>query len=505
MIILTLSSIVYAFFGAYFPDLVAHKGAYWEDIINICYVLPEGLYGLPIAVMTSYVFLFIIFGALLEASGGITHIMNFANALVGRSIGGPAKIAVVSSGMMGSISGSAIANVVTTGTMTIPMMKRIGFSPHLAGGIEAIASTGGLIMPPIMGAAAFVMCEMIGTTYLKVIVMAAIPAVLYYFTLFIIVHLEAKRIYDDPDKFSKDQLTVFQAIIKGWWVAIPVLILVVSLVVQYSPSRSVVVSILSLICIIIVKNGIVEGIKLILNSFVSAARSTAPISILCAAAGIIIGMLFLTGLGLKFSGIVISLAHGVPIIALMLVMSVCIILGMGLPVTASYITTVTLSAPALVAFGFPLPAIHLFIIFFAVLSGITPPVCLASYTAAGVAKSDLLKTSWVALKYGFTGYIIPYLFIFMPSLLIVESNIWSILFNTIKVCFGLMAAAIGIVGFIDRSLAHLSRLIFVITGFLLVTPSLSANIIGFIGLSIIFLYHKKHLSLGSDRFANFMI
>jgi len=282
MIILTVSSIAYALLGAHLPDLIAHKGAFWEDIINFVYVLPEGLYGLPIAVMTSYVFLFIIFGALLEASGGITHIMNFSNALVGKSIGGPAKISVISSGMMGSISGSAIANVVTTGTMTIPMMKRIGFSPHLAGGIEAIASTGGLIMPPIMGAAAFVMCEMVGIPYVKVIVMAAIPAVLYYFTLFIIVHLEAKRVNLDSNDLQKDRLSIYQSIRKGWWVAIPVLFLVASLVFQYSPSRSVVISILSLMVIIIVKSGIQEGIKLILQAFHSAARATGPISILCA-------------------------------------------------------------------------------------------------------------------------------------------------------------------------------------------------------------------------------
>jgi len=203
---LKVLSTSYALLGAHLPDLIAHKGAFLEDIININYVLPEGLYGLPVAVMTSYVFLFIIFGALLEASDGIKHIMNLANALVGRSLGGPAKIAVVSSGMMGSISGSAIANVVTTGTMNIPMMKRIGFSPHLAGGIEAVASTGGLIMPPIMGAAAFVICEMVGITYLKVIMMAAIPAVLYYFALFIIVHLEAKKVHWQLDDLQYGQL-----------------------------------------------------------------------------------------------------------------------------------------------------------------------------------------------------------------------------------------------------------------------------------------------------------
>jgi TRAP transporter 4TM/12TM fusion protein len=482
MLILSLLFLTYAFTGPHMPDLIAHKGAFLEDVINIVYIAPEGLYGLPTAVMTSYVFLFIIFGSLLEASGGSHHIMN----LVGRMTGGPAKIACISSGMMASISGSAVANVATTGAVTIPMMKKMGFPPHVAGAIEAIASTGGMITPPVMGAAAFIMCELVSTTYLKVIIMAAIPAILYYYTLFIVIHLESRKrglkTHEQDEEFS-----VYRSVKEGWWVAIPLVTLVGLLVSQYSAPRSIVFSILTLVVIIYVKNGLWEGTKKILNAFNASTHSTCSLSILCAAAGVVISMVNLTGLGIKFSTIILTLSHGVSFIALLIAAFVCVFLGMGLPVTAAYLTTVAIAGPALVNLGFPLPASHLFVIFFAVLSNITPPFCMSAYTASGIAKSDVWKTGWLAFKYGFTGYIIPFLFIFTPALLILNADFANIAKTLIVTAVSLSALAIGIVGFFRVSLSIPWRLLFVSSGILLVLKSIPMKGIG-LGLYVVMLF-----------------
>lgn len=457
MVILSLVCIIYAFLGPYMPGLIAHKGAALEDVINIIYVAPEGLYGLPVAVMSTYVFLFIIFGALLETSGGSAHIIRVADAMVGNRPGGPAKIAVFASGMMGSISGSSVANVATTGAVTIPMMTRTGLPAHVAAGIEAVASTGGMIMPPIMGAVAFIMSEMVGLPYLQVIIVATIPAFLFYFTLYVIVHLEARKRAGQLVAVGDPGVGVMTALAQAWWVAFPILILVVLLVMQYSAPRAVVFSILSIVIVIFVQNGIREGVRRTLAAFDAAARATAALTVLCAAAGIVISMVYVTGIGVRFSSIVLNLSGGNEILALLLVAAVCIVLGMGLPVTAAYLTTVAIAGPAMQQLGFSAYAVHMFVIFYAVLSSITPPFCMASYTAAGIAGSHVWRTAWWALKYGLTGFIIPFLFVFSPALLILGSNAWDVTSSLALAVLGLTALAGCVVGFMSRRLSVMER------------------------------------------------
>jgi len=494
MIFLCSFFVIYAYLGPYMPDIIAHKGLILPDIVDAIYVTPEGLYGLPVSVMSSYVFLFIIFGSLLSASGGVDHLMNLANALVGKTIGGPAKLSVISSGLMASISGSAVSNVVTTGAMTIPMMKRIGLKPAAAGGIEAAASTGGMITPPIMGAVAFVMSEMIGVPYIRIIIIAIIPAFLYYFAMFIAVDLECKKA-NLPITGSTD-LSIFQVLKNGWWMFISIILLFILLSLQITSSRAILFCVILMIIAILVQNGFKHGIEKIAESFDNSARVVAPIGAICAAAGIIISMLYVTGLGLRLNQILLELSGGIPIIALILIMIICIILGMGLPATAAYITTAALSSSFLLNFGFTIEAVHFFIMFFAVLSNITPPVCLATYTATGIANSDFWKTAFYGMRIGFSGYIIPFLFIYSPSLLLVNSSFIDVVKALFFSLILLYSLAIVSIGFLDRKINILERSIIFIFALLLFFPtSLITNIASTLALLLFIVWIKKGKSL----------
>jgi TRAP transporter 4TM/12TM fusion protein len=388
-------------------------------VLDQLYLTTEGIFGIPIYVSATYVMLFILFGAFVERSGAGQLFMDFALALAGGSVGGPAKVAVITSSLFGTVSGSAVANVMTTGTFTIPLMKRTGYRPAFAGAVEAVASTGGQLMPPIMGAAAFVMAEFLGVSYLTVAGLALLPALLYYLAVFMAVHFEAKRIglVGVP---KADLPRLKGVLIERGHLFLPLVVIIAVLLSGRSAAFAALCGIGSVVPTTWLRAS-TRGTftwRAIGEALESGARNTVIVALACASAGIVIGVITLTGLGLSFTGIVLALSQDSQILALLLTMLAGILLGMGLPTTPAYIVQVALLVPALVKLGVEVQAAHLFVLYFAVLSAITPPVAIAVYAANGISGARLMETSWAAVKLGLTGYIIPFMFVFAPSLLL---------------------------------------------------------------------------------------
>ncbi len=408
------------------------------------YLTTEGIFGIPLYVSATYVMLFILFGAFVERSGAGQLFMDFALALAGHTAGGPAKVAVITSSLFGTVSGSAVANVMTTGTFTIPLMMRTGYRPAFAGAVEAVASTGGQIMPPIMGAAAFVMAEFLGVSYLTVAGFALLPAVLYYVAVYFAVHFEAKRIglVGLP---KADMPRLKQVLAERGHLFLPLVVIVVVLLAGRSAAFSALCGIASVIPTTWLRASTRHtfGWRAIIDALESGARNTLVVALACASAGIVIGTITLTGLGLSFTGVVLALSQNSMILALFLTMLAGIVLGMGLPTTPAYIVQVALLVPALVKLGVQVEAAHLFVLYFAVLSAITPPVALAVYAATGISRGTLMETSWAAVKLGLTGFIIPFMFVFSPSLLLM-GDFFTVSMAALTATIGVICLAGGL-------------------------------------------------------------
>ena len=389
-------------------------------MLDQLFLTTEGIFGIPLYVSATYVMLFILFGAFVERSGAGQLFMDFALAIAGHTSGGPAKVAVITSSLFGTVSGSAVANVMTTGAFTIPLMKRTGYRPAFAGAVEAVASTGGQLMPPIMGAAAFVMAEFLGVSYLKVAVFALLPAVLYYVAVFMAVHFEAKRIglVGLP---KADLPRMRQVLTERGHLFLPLVIIVAVLLSGKSAAFAALCGIGSVIPTTWLRASTRRTFTwpAIVEALESGARNTLVVALACACAGLVIGTITLTGVGLSFTGVVLALSQNSMILALVLTMLAGILLGMGLPTTPAYIVQVALLVPALVKLGVMVEAAHLFVLYFAVLSAITPPVAMAVYAANGLSGASVMDTGWAAVKLGLTGYIIPFMFVFSPSLLLI--------------------------------------------------------------------------------------
>jgi TRAP transporter 4TM/12TM fusion protein len=387
-------------------------------ILEQLFMTPEGIFGIPIAVSATYMVLFILFGSLVEKMGVGQLFMDFAVAITGRQAGGPAKVACVTSGLFGAVSGSAVANVMTTGTFSIPLMKRMGFRPAFAGAVEAVASTGGQIMPPVMGAAAFVMAEYLGVGYLTVAKYALAPAILFYVALFAAVHFEAKRkgIGSVP---KEDQVPLKKVLMERGHLFAPLVIIVTVLMSGYSAPYAALCGIISVVPVAAMRKTTRHYVTVdnILGALEGGARNVLAIAAACATAGIVVGVIDITGLGLTFSNFVIEAAKDRLIIALLLSMVAGIILGMGMPTTPAYIVQVALLVPALVKLGVQVEAAHLFVFYFAILSAITPPVALAVYAANTLSQAKILEASWAAVKLGATGFIVPFMFVYEPGIL----------------------------------------------------------------------------------------
>lgn len=408
--------LVYAFYGQYFPGVFTTKGFSLDWIIGTLYMSTDGIFGTALSVSASYIVLFVLFGSFLQATGGGKLFTNIAFALVGRKFGGPAKAAVVSSGLMGMLSGSAAANVATVGTFTIPLMKRSGYPATVAGAIESCASTGGQFMPPVMGAAAFIIATTLGVPYGTVALAAVTPAILYYVYLYLCVDIEARK--NKIERIKEEDIPSIRQTLKDYGhLVLSLLLLIVMMCFGYSPGKSVFFSIIFLVISAQLKKSTRMNLETFLKAMEEGITGTIPIAAACAAAGIVGGVLTLTGLALNFSSILVGLAGNSVFLLLVLTMIASIILGMGLPTTACYIILAILTAPALTQLGALPLAAHFFIFFFGCISTITPPVALAAYCAAGIAKSNPMTTGFTAFRMGFIAFVIPFIAFYFPALL----------------------------------------------------------------------------------------
>jgi len=439
--IIAILFLIYDHFGRYMPDLIAHKGASINKIVGQMVLTTEGIYGVPLGVSAGFVFLFVLFGGLLERAGAGEYFINLAYALLGKYDGGPAKASVAASGLMGIISGSSIANTVTTGTFTIPLMKKLGFPGHKAAAVEVAASTNGQLMPPIMGAAAFIIAEFLGLAYTDVILAAFIPAFVSYFALFYIVHLEAKKLGikgENPANLPK-ALNVF---IKGIHYIIPIFFLMYTLIVlRQSAQMAAFNAIMFMMMIMVTQKPIfaiikkekltmavwLEGFYDIGHGMVNGAKNMVPIAVATGVAGIVVGSVTLTGIGLILADVIDILSGGYIFAMLFLTAVVSLILGMGLPTTANYIVMASLTAPVIMELannnGYVIPAIaaHLFVFYFGILADDTPPVGMAAYAAAGIAKSDPIRTGIQGFAYDIRTAILPFMFFFNNELILISS------------------------------------------------------------------------------------
>ena len=489
--------LAYAVWGNAIPGLWGHKGYDLERIIGHMALFTDGIFGLPLGVSASFIVLFIIFGAFLQEAGGGQFFIELSTALFGTVRGGPAKIAVVASSLFGMISGSAVANAGSVGPFTIPLMKKVGFRAQYAAAVESVASCGGQIMPPVMGASAFLVAEILSIPYYQVCIAAAIPAVLYYLSLFIMVDLEAVKC--GIRGFAKEDLPIFSDTLRqGWFMLIPPSILVSILIMEYSPVMAAFWGTVAMMGVILLKreNPFRGRIKQLGLSMENGALSAVQVGAACACAGVVIGVFSLTGLGLKFSGLIISFAQGRLEILLILTMVASLLLGTGLPTVPTYLILAILVAPALVQMGVLPIAAHLFIFYFGAISDMTPPLAVSAYVAAGIAGSDPLKTTLTASRLGIAGYIVPFMFIYTPALLLKGSWI-DIPLALIPATMGVSAIAASFQGVLIRDLSLAKRTALFLGAILLIVPGFYTDLLGY-GI-IAFLFFSDFLGAKREK------
>lgn len=490
---IALLFMLYPFLGQYLPTILQSKSYSISRVFSFIYASTQGIYGIPISVSASYIILFCIYGAFLSAFGAGEFMFKLAASLTKNLVAATAKTAVIFSLLAGMISGSAAGNVAISGSITIPMMKKNGYRPEVAAAVEAIASTGGQIMPPVMGAAAFIMAEMTGLPYSSIIKAAFIPALLYFLSIYIIVHLVAVKGKIDFHESDNDQTTVLNVIKEGWFYSIPILALFVMLVIGYSPFKAAYYSIICLLVVYIIANrDFTPGFfKNILKAFEKGTYDAVTIAIACAASGIIVGVISMTGIGAKLSNLIIVLSQGNLLIALMLTMLTSIVLGMGLPTTAVYLVVVTVVSPALVKMGLPLLTAHMFVFFYGCISTITPPVALASYVAAGIAGADVSRVGWISFKFGLISFILPYMFVYGPALMM-EGSFFEIIGTIVFSIVGVYAIAASIVGYYRTELSIIQRVLLFTAGMFLVNQGFITDAVGLsIVASVYYNIHRK--------------
>ena len=484
--LLSFAFLAYAAFGQSMPDwLFPHRGYSWERIVSQTFLHSQGVFGIALKVMFTYVFLFVLFGGLLEKTGATGYIINFARRLFRSSVGGPAKVAVVSSGAMGSLSGSAVANTATTGTFTIPMMRSSGFRPTVAGGIEAAASSGGALVPPIMGAGAYMMLEIVepAVTYLQIIKAALVPAILYYTALLLIVHFYAKRVGAAAEVPEENQTEAYQSKsgIEGFIFLVAFVTLILFLLLGYTPFRAVSLSLLFILVLIgirgiwdifkqvghsdassfgtSIRNGLLLfarqiwiGIRRMGEATEQAAHGGVSLIAAASCVGLILGVVTLTGIGAKLPGTLLPLAENSRILALVLLMISTIILGMGLPSSVCYLLMATLVGPVLSELGLVPLAAHLFIFYFGMMAMVTPPVALAAYTAAAIAGTGIMQTGVAAFRFALVGFALPYAFVLKPELLLLSpdggtAGLFPIAVSILVAIFGIISLAVSVSGY----------------------------------------------------------
>lgn len=525
--------LLYGLFGQYLPGDLAHRGFGVDQIVSTLAFGTEGIYGTPTYVSSSYIFLFILFGAFLEQAGMINLFNDFAMGMVGHTRGGPAKVSVISSGLMGTINGSGVANVVTTGQFTIPLMKRFGYSPAFAGGVEATSSMGGQIMPPVMGAVAFIMAETINVPYVAIVKAALIPAILYFITAFWMVHLEAGR--KGLNGLPKDQCpNPWTAVRLRWYLLLPLVGLVVLLFSGYTPLFSGTVG-LALTVVLIFGAAVMTGVsnlalrglfwallglacagffefgvgtffvvvallvaftlirrvggdarKLAIQAMVDGARHALPVAIACALVGVIIGMINLTGVAAELGGKIIAVGEESLFLALLLTMLICLVLGMGIPTIPNYIITSSLAAPVLLKLGVPLLVSHMFVFYFGIMADLTPPVALAAFAAAPIAGVSGLKISIQALRVAIAGFIVPFMAVYSPALMLQSGNWLDTTWIVFKALVAIAMWGAGAIGFLITRLNMVERVVAIGSASLLVVALPLTDELG-LGLIAVFI------------------
>ena len=481
----------YPFYSELLPGVLGSRGYSLNRVVELLTTTSQGIFGIPLGVSATYIILFSIYGAFLSTFGAGDFFFKLANRLTQGMRAAGAKTAVIFSTLLGMISGSAAGNVAVTGTLTIPMMKKEGYQPHQAGAIEAVISTGGQIMPPVMGAAAFIMAEIVGVPYANVMQVALIPALLFFVSLFFVVHLQAGKSKIEPLIQAEDEGEPLWIIIgRGGQYIIPFLTLILMMVNGYSPFKASFISIIVLLLahIIWTRRLSIEIVTRSTRAITEGAKAVVPIAIACAAAGIIAGILGITGLGSKISGLIITASGGITFFALLFTMLTAIILGMGLPTTAAYLILATVVAPALAKMDVPLLTAHLFVFFYGCVSTITPPVALASYVAAGIAKADINKVGWTAFGYGVTCYILPFMFFYGPALLM-DAGVFAVILAVVSGTFGVFCIAAFVIGFFRSELTALMRCIIGLAGLLLLHENMLTDTLGFLSFVLVWLFN----------------
>ena len=490
MVCVVLAFLAYAFAGPYMPGILAHRGLTLPQLVGHLYFTTEGIFGIPLGVSSTFIFLFILFGAYLESTGLGKFFIDLANSIAGWASGGPAKVAVLSSGLMGTVSGSSVANVVGTGSLTIPMMKKLGYHKDFAGAVEAAASTGGQLMPPVMGAAAFLMAEFVGVPYIEIVKAAVVPALLYFAGIWLGVHFEAKR--NNLKGIPRDQLPKMGRLLtERGHLALPLVVIVYLLVSGYTPMRAALVAIvLAILCSALRKSTRMKPIEIV-RGLENGARNVLGVLVACASAGIIIGVVTKTGVGLKLASGLLDLSGGLLLPTMFFTMITAIILGMGVPTTANYVITSTIAAPALVQMGVPILAAHMFVFYFGIIADITPPVALAAYAGAGISGGDPLKTGVNASKLAIAAFIIPYMFVLSPVLLMVSGTVIDLLLATITALLGMVALSSGLIGFLADKCLLPERLLLAVGGLLLIKPGWITDVIGVVIFAVILALQLK--------------
>ena len=493
MVIIATLFLVYALVGRHIPGQLAHRGVRFTSLVQHQFYTTEGIFGIPIGVSSTFIFLFILFSAYLEKTGMGEFFIDLANAVAGWASGGPAKVAVIASGCMGTISGSSVANVVGTGSFTIPMMKRLGYKGEFAGAVEATASTGGQLMPPIMGAAAFLMSEFTGIPYVRIIAAAAIPALLYYLGVWSGVHFEAKRL--KLRGLNRDELPKIKDILLSrGHLLIPLLAILYLLISGRTPMKAALYAIiLSIVCSMIRKNTRIS-FREIIDGLEQGARSALGVVAATACAGIIIGVVTQTGLGLKMGTTLVDLAGGRLFLTLFFTMLTSLILGMGVPTTANYVITSTIAAPALLLMDIPILAAHLFAFYFGIIADVTPPVALAAFAGSGIAKSNPLRTGINAFKLAIAAFLVPYVFVYNPSMILIDVTAGGMIVMIITSIIGIIGVASAVSAFLIIEQSLLERVIFFVGGLSMVVPGTYTDAIGIALLLVGFFIQKKKAS-----------
>lgn len=485
--LVALFFLIYAWAGPYMPGFMAHQGYSFSRILRYMGLGQEGIYGIALASVCQIIFVYIIFSSFLEKMGGGQFFMNLALALVGRLKSGPAQVAVVSSSFFGTISGSAVANVVVDGWLTIPMMKKMGYKPHFAAAVEAAASTGGQIMPPVMGIGAFIMADITGIPYIKICAAAAIPAILYYLSLAFTVHMEAVKLGFKPVK-REDLPNLLNTLKEGAHFLITIFGLLTLMISGLSPEGSCFYAILILIVVKTLRDlrqvNLSYFKEMVIEPLVKGAKSASMVLLACACVGIVIGSVTMTGLGSAFSELVMKTVQIHLLVALFSIMIASLVLGMGLPTVAAYLLLVIVTAPALVQAGVPLLSAHLFVFYFGAISAITPPVALAAYAAAGIGDCDPFKTGYTATRLAFVGLFVPYMFIYGKPLILIGSPM-EIIFAAMTAILGVFTLSIGSVGYFITKVNSLERIMLLIGSILLIKPGYITDVIGIILVGIV--------------------